>query len=344
MTFKTLLTRVSLVIGLTVSAVTALATYLIIDTPIGWKMTLQILLTVAGMAPLIYLLSRLFGGYVSGIFKGIEERLERIGRHDYAPQPSDSKIAEIAHTQEVIAEMATTLSASIEKLQVQNREKEQMLLSIAHDFRTPLTVMRGYIEEIEDGLIPVDRLEPTMQILQKEIAFLSDLITNIVLYLESYKTPSCREEIVLKEFLEQEVVPLLPQKETVSIIIDVDEKCRVWFDPLSLQRVFFNLFSNAYKFTASGEIRVVQQGEKIYFRDSGTGIDSGEEEKIFQPFYTVDSSRNQEQSGMGLGLSIVQNLLQQNGYTIQVEREYRSGAGFLIEALSESEGEGEGEL
>lgn len=330
MPFKTLLILLGVGIGVTISAVTALATYLIIDAPIGPKMTLQILLVVLAMGPLIYGFSHLFGGYVSTIFADIQQRLHKISRHDYSPSPIQHRLNEIAQTQKEINRLAATLQAHIEALQKQNREKEQMLLSIAHDFRTPLTVMRGYIEEIEDGLISPNQLPATMSILQKEIDFLSDLIANIVTFLESYQAPSCREEIELKSFLEEEVLPILPNEANEITTLEIAEMWTLWCDPLSLRRVFLNLFSNAFRYANGQAITIGTDGGKIYFQDAGSGIPPEDREKIFQPFYTGDPSRNQAQGGIGLGLGIVQNLLAQNGYDIRVDSSYDEGAKFLI--------------
>lgn len=330
MRFKTLLIIISVSIGLVISAVTAFATYVIIDVPIGWRMTVQILLTVAAMAPLVYFLSLLFSRYVSSIFSGVEERLERIGEQKYEAVPVVSSIDEVAHIQRMMNDLSSRLESVIFDLQTQNRDKEQLLLSIAHDFRTPLTVMRGYIEEIEDDLVPEGQIKPYMQILQKEISFLGDMITNIVVFLESYKEPSCKEEIILRDFLEEEVIPLLFIRPEIRIVLEMDKEEKIWFDMLSLQRVFINLFSNAIRFTSEGVIKIIVKERVILFQDSGIGIDTEKIEQIFQPFYTGDSSRNHSESGMGLGLSIVRNLLVQNGYEISVDSGYKEGAGFRM--------------
>ena len=160
------------------------------------------------------------------------------------------------------------------------------------------------------------------------------MLSNILLFLESAEEESAREPIPLKPFLETEVLPLLKVPDPVRVVLDLPDALTMTINPLDLQRVFLNLFSNALRFTAEGNITVASEDENLSFSDTGSGIRPGDEERVFEPFYTSDPSRDHRQGGMGLGLVIVRNLLERHGYTIRVDSTCRSGAKFLISTAS----------
>lgn len=331
MNFRNLLFRSGLFVGVLISAITAFATYLIIGVPIGWKMTIQILLVVLAVAPAIYFLSRYGSRAISKIITDIEYRLMKINEHEFRPFPENSHVKEIAHIQKTINTLAKELEKSIQNLKKQNSEKEVMLYSIAHDFRTPLTIIKGYIEEFQDNIVPEEKIGERFTTIQKEIDFLDELISSIVTFLESYQNKKTKEEIELKALIYTDVLPILPLKKEVAVSIDLSDSVKMSFDRLELRKVFFNLLNNAVKFTDKGVVKVYMEKDAVVIEDTGCGISENELEKIFEPFYTMDKSRNKDKSGVGLGLSIVKNLLEKNGYMIRPDSKYELGARFLIE-------------
>lgn len=331
MNFSRLLLLSSVGLGLTISATTALATDLIIGVPIGWKMVAQIALVVLAVAPVVYFLSRFVSRKIAKIITDIEYRLGQVGRHEFEIFPENSSIKEIEHIQKTINALTGELEKSIQNLKKQNSEKEVMLYSIAHDFRTPLTIIKGYIEEFQDNLVPEEKAGGRFATMQKEVDFLDELISSIIQFLESYQNKKTREQIGLKALLYADVLPILPIKKEVAIAIDLDDEIMMSFDRLELRKVFFNLLNNAVRFTDKGIVKVYAEEHAIVIEDTGCGIGEDEREKIFEPFYTMDKSRNKNKSGVGLGLSIVKNLLEKNGYMIRLDNKYTLGARFLIE-------------
>lgn len=334
MKFKTLLFLIALFAGVFIASMSAFATYFIIGVPIGWKMVLQIMLVIACVAPLIYVLSFYSSRFIATLLSTLQTRLLSINAQDFTPSTKHSRIVEINEIHTMLNTLSQTLQANIETLKTQNSEKETMLYSIAHDFRTPLTIIKGYVEEFQDGIAPEEKKEHYLATIQKEVDFLEEIITNILSYLQSVHPRKTASRLALKPLLETHVLPLLKPKEGVTFCLNLTHECSLVFDKLELVKVFFNLLSNALKFTDKGVICVYETPHALIVEDAGIGINEAESDKIFEPFYTTDNSKNTLKTGIGLGLSIVKNLLLKHGYTIVVDTSFTQGARFVIFPVS----------
>ena len=99
---------------------------------------------------------------------------------------------------------------------------------------------------------------------------------------------------------------------------------------IDLKKVLVNLLQDAIKYAHSEEIKIYSLNGTIVVEDSGIGIDPAHHSKIFEPFYTVDSSKNREHNGFGLGLAITKNLCQRNRCIIEYDATYKNGARFVL--------------
>ena len=300
--------------GLAIAVFTSLMTYVIIGKPIKMPMIKQIIMVVLSVAPAIGVLSYFFAHYLSKKFVFIERRLERVKAQDFEPDESHTALVEINDINRNINYLAEKMDRLIEDLKQKNKTLSDLLVSMAHDIKTPITILTGHIEEIEDGMVEKKMLPEVLVQMKEELAFMDELTVDMLQYIESMGSKRVKRDIAVFDVTQDKVLPLLPYKEGVTVINTINEDLRLSFNCTDLKRISVNLLMNAVKFTERGYVKVYNEGDTIVFENTGTKIDLDLREEIFEPFYTVDKSKNRKQSGFGLGLSIVKNLSAHNGY------------------------------
>lgn len=331
MKIKSFLLLIYVITGFVISLFTAVMTYIIIDEPIGMKMFSKIALTVLVTLPLIGGFSYLIGRYLSKKFENISSRLDRINEEEFLDKPYKDEIKDIDEIHDSIYKLSSRLEKSINELQTNNESLKNIIKSLSHDIKTPLTIMDGYLEEIEDGLVHESDMSKVVAILQKETDYINELSTDVIEYLQSQEFVNQVEPISLNRFLYANVFPLLRIKETVSLECEVDEDVIIMFNKIALKKILINLLQNANSYTRSGYIRIRCENHALVIEDTGSGIDPIYAEKIFEPFFCIDESRNRMKSGFGLGLSIARNLAQTNGYELFLDTNYQNGSKFILQ-------------
>jgi len=227
--------------------------------------------------------------------------------------------------------LITLLSYFMVRLKEQNRDLNNLILSLSHDIKTPLTIIDGYLEEIEDKMVTEEEMPKVVAVLKKETAYLNELSSEVISYVQSKDELMQRETILLKEFLHAEVCPLLRVSERVKLKCEINEDDSIEFNAIALKKILVNLLHNAIKYTAQGSVTVKLEQRRLMIEDTGIGIKKEDAEKIFNPFFCLDESRNREKSGFGLGLSIARNLAERNGYKLFLDNSYLGGCRFVLE-------------
>ena len=316
--------------GVIISLFTALMTYWIIDVPIGQKMMFKIFLTILATLPIIGLLSYIIGRYLSDRLATISHSLDDISEDKFLTDKHNESITDINAIHESIHELSHRLENSITTLKKNNTQLNNMILSLSHDIKTPLTIIEGYLEELEDDIVTAEQKPAVIATLKQETAYINELSSEVIHYLQSLENRSEKETIVLKDFLHEEVCPLVRTKKEVELKCEIEEGFEITFDRIALKSILINLMHNATKHTEQGSITVRSFDEGIIVEDTGSGIDSEDATMIFEPFYCADESKNREKSGFGLGLSIAKNLAENNGYNLALDTEYTSGSQFVL--------------
>ncbi|MFK5881639.1 MAG: HAMP domain-containing sensor histidine kinase [Sulfurospirillum sp.] len=315
MKIKLFIIIIYILAGLFISGLSAFMTYLIIGAPIGWPMVLKIILTVLFMLPLIGLISYLFGNLLSKKFDFIKKRLEAIKSEDFSKNLDKNMIKEIDDINKSMNFLSYRIDNLINDLKQKNQNLSNLLISMAHDIKTPITILNGYIEELEDGLIKSEDLPSALAHMKEEIKFLDELTVDMLEFITSMQEHKMKQGIKLYSFIQNEIFPLLAVKTGVKYINDIDQKILLEFNKIDLKKVVLNLLNNAVKYTDCGYIKVYNKNHIIVFENSGKKIEEEFKDKIFEPFFTISQSKNRKVSGFGLGLSIVKNLCKNNGYT-----------------------------
>jgi signal transduction histidine kinase len=222
-----------------------------------------------------------------------------------------------------------------------NRLRRQMTADIAHDLRTPLLVIAGYIEAMRDGV-----LRPTperLALIYTEIEHLQRLVSDLRMLsqVDAGELPLHPQPISPKSLLEHAAAPFVHRAETQHITLKVeaaDPLPEIRVDEDRMMQVFGNLLSNALRYTpAGGEIRLSAQrvnGNIIMsVRDNGCGIPEEDLPFIFDRFYRVDKSRT-DAGETGLGLAIVKAMVEAHNGKVWVESKLGEYSRFSIQFRS----------
>ncbi len=205
--------------------------------------------------------------------------------------------------------------------------RKTMVADVAHELRTPLTNLRGYLEALNDGIIPPT--PETLQMLQQENLRLVHLVDNLqqLARADAAKAYLQREDIVLADLVKQmvELHRLNFQKKAIRVETRCeDDQARVSADRDKLLQAMQNLLDNCCKYTPeNGWVEVaisrVREGIKVDFHNSGAGIAPGDLPFIFERFFRADRSRSRDAGGAGIGLAITKELIEAHGGSIGAE-------------------------
>jgi signal transduction histidine kinase len=205
-----------------------------------------------------------------------------------------------------------------DSLQKIERLRKTMMIDVAHELRTPLSNIQGYLEALIDGVVPASR--DTFELLHDETLRLTHLVEDI---LHLAKADAARETLDLMDIRIGDVIERVfdvfkTQFETKRIDVDstrVDRAVRVYADPEKLTQVVRNLMQNAYQYTISGgtvNILTQSMNQDIQVVFANTGVEVAEQDLpfIFERFYRGEKSRSREHGGAGIGLAIVKELVE----------------------------------
>ena len=224
------------------------------------------------------------------------------------------------------------LSASLNYMSSQLRDMEnyqkKFVANVSHDFRSPLTSIKGYVEAMADGTIPPEMQSKYLNIILFETERLTDL-TRDLLELNAFDTQELllnRESFDIHDVIRSTAASFegtCTQKKISIELVLATRHLSVFADKHKIQQVLYNLIDNAIKFSDPDSIITVEtteRGEKVFVsvKDNGVGIPRDSLNKIWERFYKTDSSRGKDKIGTGLGLSIVKESIQAHGENINV--------------------------
>ncbi len=223
----------------------------------------------------------------------------------------------------------------IEKLEKNNKELDQFAYVVAHDLKAPLRGISNLVEWIEEDIKGKVNQETdfNLKMLRSRVSRLENLIQGILMYAKAGKTKANPELIDTKPFVE-EIIALLHPPKNSSIQLEGTWPT-IETDPIRFHQIVSNLLSNAIKYNNKDHIEIKlscdTDGEKFSFsiKDNGNGIEEEYHQKIFHLFQTL--ANNEDSSSTGIGLSIVKNIIDELGGTIQVESKLNIGSKFTFQ-------------
>ncbi len=236
--------------------------------------------------------------------------------------------------------IAASLNYMADKLNTIESKQRTFISNVSHDFRSPLTSIRGYVDAMLDGTIPVEMQEKYLNIILFETERLTKL-TEGLLELNKYEsknfvldTTDFDLHCMIHQTLETFEGSL--SKKHLSVVLPFeDTPLFVHADVGRIQQVLYNLIDNAIKFSNSDSEIIIDttiRNGKVYFsiKDFGIGISNDSLPKIWERFYKTDSSRGKDTSGTGLGLAIVKEIIQAHGEHINVISTEGVGSEFIF--------------
>ena len=245
-----------------------------------------------------------------------------------------------------VADLARTFNRMADNIQMNDNSRGQFMGNIAHELRTPMTTIKGFVDGILDGTIPPEMQNHYLQLVSEETGRLARLIQNM---LDLSKLESGEYQVNARMFNIWETltgVALAAEQRINDGMIELegltmDEKVLVYADPDLIHQVAYNLLDNAIKFTpAGGTIRfsVEKLGPEteIAVWNSGQGISPEALPYVFQRFYKEDRSRGLHARGAGLGLNICKVLVNLSGGQIRVESQQGEWCRFVFTLPSQA--------
>jgi len=276
-----------------------------------------------------------------------KEGFDRVLKH--SPSVSMAMVREISNRLrqndamaiEDLRVRAAELAEAYQKLSEQEMARNEFLTSVAHELRTPLMAASGYLTHLQKGSLPRDQLDLAVDTVARNVGQIISLV-NDILFLQEI-------ELVLPEFQPVDMIQITDsivnkyrnkaEAQGVRLRIRNDRNLpRVLGDARSLERALTALMDNAIKFSPYGgdvEIRLQTHRDRVEIavEDHGIGIDPGIRPHIFDRFFHLEKSGGDLFGGIGLGLAITRQVIQQHRGTLDVESKPGRGSTFTISLL-----------
>lgn len=283
-------------------------------------------------------------GVISAVFqtrkiKRLQSATRQIAQGNYDIQIDVRGHDELGDLARDFQEMAVSLDRSQKEIKRQENLRRQFMMDAAHEMRTPLTTMSGLLEGLIYDMIPENQKQRSLELISKETQRLTRLVNENLDY-EKIRS----NEIVLKQQtidgkklilqIQQQLQAKAAEKGN-TIEVDAPDNLVIWADYDRIVQILINLVTNAIQFTDNGKVVIrgkqLEQASQIEVIDNGIGIDQDQLESIWERFYKVDVSRKNTKFGeSGIGLAVVQSLVEAHGGSITVESEVDKGSTFKV--------------
>ena len=216
--------------------------------------------------------------------------------------------------------------------------RREFVANVSHEFKTPLTSIRGFAETLRDGALnDPEAARRFVQKIEHNAAQLQNLVEDLLRLseIESARHEIKAEPLPLREIAE-EVIDQFGQTieaKGIQCLNRISAGRRVHADPGAIRQILKNLVDNAIKYNREGgvvtlEDEVLGNDCRVTVRDTGIGVPGKDLPRIFERFYRVDKAHSRQMGGTGLGLSIVKHLVQIHGGEVGVRSEPDKGCEF----------------
>ncbi|MEJ2748816.1 MAG: ATP-binding protein [Anaerolineae bacterium] len=253
---------------------------------------------------------------------------------------SEGNLDQRVHVQagDEIGDLAAAFNQMSDRLARAERLRRQMTADIAHELRTPLSVIQGNVEALQDGVFPLtaDSLEP----IRAKTNLLTRLVEDLrqLTLAETGQLPLDKTPTDLAALAQRTLADFQAVAESKQISLRINQTADlplVNIDPQRIEQVLVNLLSNALRHTpVGGQIWVAMEEEngrvRLTVSDNGPGLSAEEAANVFERFYRVDQGRTREENGggSGLGLAVARSIIEAHGGQIGVKSEPGQGAAF----------------
>ncbi|MCR5214750.1 MAG: HAMP domain-containing histidine kinase [Eubacterium sp.] len=258
--------------------------------------------------------------------------------NDYSMGDFDTEIG--ITSKDEIGQLAESMEYMASELSKLEEYRHEFISNISHDFRSPLTSIKGYVTALQDGTIPPEKQDRYLGIVLDETNRLTKLtqglldLNRLEIYGPYLKLTDFDFIDIVRSSLNTFEIKCI-DKNVAIYLNNHAEATIVTADKTKIQQVVYNLLDNALKFTPSGNniyINIVEQGEKlkISIKDEGIGMSEETQKKIWTRFYKDDTSRGKDKAGTGLGLAITKEIIKAHNEIIAVSSTEGQGSEFVF--------------
>jgi two-component system sensor histidine kinase BaeS len=283
-----------------------------------------LLISLLALGGIVILLSVIFSKKLTNPIEGLTEAAVAIGEGNLK-----RRVVTAGHDE--ISKLSGAFNRMVQSLEIQESLRRKLTSNVAHELRTPISAIRGELEGMIDGFIPTD--SEHLQSLYAEIGRLRKILEGIeeLSQAEASGLTLRKQELQLQPFLKNIVdrFTKIFQDKAVGIELACDERLQINADPDRLSQVVINLLSNALKATEKGGTVWVKAAKGdgktlLEVRDNGRGIKAEDLPYIFERFYRGTGG------GLGLGLTIVKELVEAHGGEVTASSEDGKGSVFTV--------------
>ena len=240
-----------------------------------------------------------------------------------------------------IAQLGTSFNQMAEALDNLEKMRASFLQSVSHDLRTPMTVISGFIDNINSGVIPPDMQHHYLEIVSNEVKRMSRMVNTL---LDVSRLESGDKKYTFSDFDLAEMARLILisfekpiEEKKIEIEFVAEDSVYVHADEDAIHRVIYNLCHNAIKFCAEGGLLRISLERKredkvtVSVYNEGQGISAEDLPFVFDRFYKTDKSRGLDKNGVGLGLYISKTMVDAHGEQLCVRSEEGKNCEFYFE-------------
>jgi signal transduction histidine kinase len=228
------------------------------------------------------------------------------------------------HGKDELTALAADVEAMVAKVHAEERTRRELVASVSHDLRTPVTTIRLIAEGLEDGIFEPDRIRDQLQLISTHVRGLGALIDDLLELsrLEAGEVHWSMQQIRLDQLVQDTIDAMRPHADAGQVVVRAeldDHLAPARGNPEQLQRVLFNLIQNAIRHTpADGSVVIRAEhtpgpAVEIEVADTGDGIDPALRDRIFEPFTQGPSRIAGETGSAGLGLAIARAIINAHG-------------------------------
>ncbi len=235
-------------------------------------------------------------------------------------------------------ELAVVVFHDLTEIRRTETMRKDFIANVSHEFKTPLTSIRGYAETLIDTAAhDPEHTREFLETIQRNATLLQALVDDLLVLAQLESEPPVEKQpILVRQLIEEQIRsrhPLLDDKK-IELVLDCPP-VEILADRSRLARAVSNLLDNAIHYNRpGGQIRIsgrtTSNGFAVDIEDTGSGIPQGDLVRVFERFYRVEKSRTRESGGTGLGLAIAKHAVESQGGTISVASKLGKGSTFTI--------------
>ena len=248
-----------------------------------------------------------------------------------------SRRIELDNSEDEIHKMAYTFNEMLDTVEETFIHEKQFSSDVSHELRTPITVILAQSDYALDYVETLDEAKESFEVINRQAKKMTNLINQIMELSKMERQNKIeKDKINFSNIILQllEDYRTLLENSNIELITNIEKDLRIYGNKLMLERLFVNLFTNAMKFTKTTinvSLNRINKEVILQIKDDGIGITKEDQKYIWDRFFQTSDSRNKDKNkGSGLGLSMVNRIVQLHLATIDVESEVGKGTCFIV--------------